>query len=419
MRWWTRSRTRLVAADPGLRRLRRLRSAARVVLGVIVALGLAVPVVSALGQPLTSVALAAVVAMISLLAVNDTGTRAQVITTLLMPLSAVLSLTAAALTTGSTLAGEGVFLVVMFVAVYVRRFGSRATALGMAAFIAYFLALFLRTAPAAVPVMAGASVLGALAALLVRFGLLRERPDRLWTSGVRALQARVRTLLNAMDDLAADPSSLRRRRRVQDELVRLNGTALALETDLDATALPEDRADALRRRLLDVELAAGALVTTLGDLLAEPDAAPQAREALASVGAALHRDPAGAAQVVREVADRLDAERAVGLAMAVRRLASSAADLAAATATLQQPYDRVAPAPDPDGDEDEEDEDGRRLRPTTRMAVQVVCAGAGAIAVGGLVYPGQWCRGSTRAWTAWWPTSRPTCSRWCRCTASG
>ena len=59
MRWWTRSRTRLVAADPGLR---RLRSAARVVLGVIVALGLAVPVVSALGQPFTSVVLAAVAA---------------------------------------------------------------------------------------------------------------------------------------------------------------------------------------------------------------------------------------------------------------------------------------------------------------------------------------------------------------------
>lgn len=172
MRWWTRSQARLVAADPGLR---RLRSAARIVLGVVVALGLAVPAVSVLGQPLTSVALAAVVAMISLLAVDDAGTRAQVITTLLMPLSAALSLTAAGLTTGSTLAGEGVFLVVMFVAVYVRRFGSRATALGMAAFIAYFLALFLRIAPAAVPPTVGAGVLGALAALLVRFGLLRER----------------------------------------------------------------------------------------------------------------------------------------------------------------------------------------------------------------------------------------------------
>ena len=43
------------------------------------------------------------------------------------------------------------------------------------------------------------------------------------------------------------------------------------------------------------------------------------------------------------------------------------AAVVAATATLQQPYDRVEPAPD-DGDEEG---DGRRLRPTTRMALVV------------------------------------------------
>jgi hypothetical protein len=131
-----------------------------------------------------AVAPAAVVAMISMLAVRDRG-RAGVVTTLLLPVAATVSFTLAALTSGSVPAGELVFLAVMFVAVYVRRFGPRALAAGMAAFIGYFLALFLQVRLAAVPAMAGAAAVGAGTALLARHVLLRERPDRAWNSGVR------------------------------------------------------------------------------------------------------------------------------------------------------------------------------------------------------------------------------------------
>ncbi len=155
--------------------------------------------------------------------------------------------------------------------------------------------------------MAGAAVVGACAALLARFVLLPERPDSAWRSGVRALRARVHTLLHAVDALGAEPGSAVRRRRVHDELLRLNATALSLGTTFAALdELPPERADELRRHVLDVELAAGALVTAVDGLVDGPvDAA--ARPAVAQVTAALDHDVAEAARASRD--DRGPARR--------------------------------------------------------------------------------------------------------------
>ena len=392
MGWWRRFLTRLVAADPGMR---RFRAAVQVVVAVVLAIGITLPVLTALHQPLVAVAPAAVVAMVSMLAVR-TGGRDGVITTLLLPVAATVSFTLAALVHGSIRLAELVFLAVMFVAVWMRRFGPRAFAAGMAAFIGYFLALFLQASFAVLPAMAGGAVLGAGAALLARFVLLPERPEKAWHSGVRALRARVHTLLHAVDTLGEEPGSPARRRRVHDELLRLNATALSLGTTFTALdSLPPERADELRRHVLDVELAAGGLVTAVDGLIDEPvDAA--VRPAVAQVTAALERDVAGAVTVSRDIADRLDGAGSPSIGMAVRRLAAAAADLGAATEAMQQDIDvPEEPSPDddrpePPADEPEEPEETRRLLPTTRTAVQVVVAGALSIYIGGLAAPGQW-----------------------------
>jgi Fusaric acid resistance protein-like len=400
VQWWRRSLVRVVAADPGLR---RARAAAQVLVAVLVAVAVALPLLTVLHQPATAVAPAAVVAMVSMLAVRDRG-RTGMVTTLLLPVAATVSFTLAALTVGSTLLRELVFLAVMFVAVYIRRFGPRALAAGMAAFIGFFLTLVIAAPLAAVPAMAEAAVVGAGAALLARHVLLRERADRAWQSGLRALRARVHTLLHAIDDVGDEPDSAPRRRRMHDELLRLNATSLSLASGFDALdALPDDEADDLRRRVLDVELAAGSLVTAVDGLLAEPvDAA--ARPAVARVTAALgEADRPGAvdaAAVSRDVADRLDGAGAPAVGMAVRRLAAAAADLGVATRAVQRAPGALA-AEDEEATEAEEEQDGSDddpadedrpagLRPTTRTAVQVVVAGALSIAVGGLVVPGQW-----------------------------
>jgi len=393
--WRRRFLTRLVAADPGMR---RFRAAVQVIVAVVLAIAVTLPVLTALHQPLVAVAPAAVVGMVSMLAVRSGG-RAGVITTLLLPVAATVSFTLAALVHGSIRIAELVFLVVMFGAVWMRRLGPRWFAAGMAAFIGYFLALFLQASFATLPAMAAAAFVGAGAALLARFVLLPERPEKAWQSGVRALRARVHTLLHAVDALGEESASTAKRRRVHDELLRLNATALSLGTTFTALdALPAERADELRRHVLDVELAAGGLVTAVDGLIDEPvDAA--VRPAVAQVTAALDRDVAEAVTVSRDVADRLDGAGSPSIGMAVRRLAAAAADLGAATQAMQHDVD-IPDEPPPDDDdpeppadepeEPEETEETRRLLPTTRTAVQVVVAGALSIYIGGLVAPGQW-----------------------------
>jgi hypothetical protein len=175
----------------------------------------------------------------------------------------------------------------------------------------------------------------------------------------------VHTLLHAVDALGAEPGSAVRRRRVHDELLRLNATALSLGTTFAALdALPPERADALRRHVLDVELAAGALVTAVDGLVDGPvDAA--VRPAVARVTAALDHDVAAAARASREIADQLDGAGSPAVGMAVRRLAAAAADLGTATLTMQHDTDLPAapdrPTTEP-ADEPEEPEEPRGLR---------------------------------------------------------
>ena len=354
MGWWRRFLTRLVAADPGMR---RFRAAVQVIVAVVLAVGVTLPVLTALHQPLVAVAPAAVVGMVSMLAVRSRG-REGVITTLLLPVAATVSFTLAALVHGSIRIAELVFLVVMFGAVWMRRFGPRWFAAGMAAFIGYFLALFLQASFATLPAMAAAAFVGAGAALLARFVLLPERPEKAWQSGVRALRARVHTLLHAVDALGEESASTAKRRRVHDELLRLNATALSLGTTFTALdALPAERADELRRHVLDVELAAGGLVTAVDGLIDEP--VDLDRHGGASAGRGRRRPryghPGDAAR-----------HRRTGRASRGRRRTGAA------------------------GRRPDEPEETRRLLPTTRTAVQVVVAGALSIYIGGLVAPGQW-----------------------------
>ena len=75
---------------------------------------------------------------------------------------AALSSTVAALLAPDQLASDIVFGVVVFIAVYIRRFGPRGRALGMVAFMAYFFNLFLRAGVHELPWMIVAVLVGTL-----------------------------------------------------------------------------------------------------------------------------------------------------------------------------------------------------------------------------------------------------------------
>ena len=104
--------------------------------------------------------LGVVITMIAARSVNEPDPHRQRITMALLPVPAALSITAAALLAPHKIASDVVFVVVVFAAVYVRRFGPRGRALGMVAFMAYFFTLYLRASISELPWMIGAVVVG-------------------------------------------------------------------------------------------------------------------------------------------------------------------------------------------------------------------------------------------------------------------
>ena len=96
-------------------------------------------VTTATGQPLTVALLGVVITMVAARSVNEPDPRRQRITMGLLPVPAAIAITAAAVLAPHKVASDVVFVVVVFAAVYARRFGTRGRALGMVAFMAYFL----------------------------------------------------------------------------------------------------------------------------------------------------------------------------------------------------------------------------------------------------------------------------------------
>lgn len=152
------------APDPG--RL-RLRSALRGVLGV----GAAVAACGVTGHPLTATVAGGLAALLALFAVTDPTVRGQLVTTALLPAVGMPVLALAAAVQDRQPARDAAFLAVATAAVHARRWGPRGHALGVFAFMTYFLAQFLRTVPAELPGLYSALAVALLTASAVRFGV--------------------------------------------------------------------------------------------------------------------------------------------------------------------------------------------------------------------------------------------------------
>ncbi|MGA5096982.1 FUSC family protein [Streptomyces lavendulocolor] len=153
-----------VAPDPG--RL-RLRSAARAVLGISVA----VAVCGLAGHSLAAAITGGLAALLALFTVTDTTVRGQVITTALLPAVGFPVLAAAAVLHDHPVARDAAFLAVMGAGVYARRWGPRGHSLGVFAFMTFFVTQFLRTMPGQLPELYAAVALSLLCSSAVRFGL--------------------------------------------------------------------------------------------------------------------------------------------------------------------------------------------------------------------------------------------------------
>lgn len=385
----------MIGSDPGLL---RLRMASRTTFALACALAVLFVLTRAMGQPVTVALLGVLITMVSARSVNEPDPRQQQITMALLPIPATLAITAGTLLAPHRLAKDIVFIAVVFVAVYIRRFGARGRALGMVAFMAYFFTLFLRAQAAELPWLIGAVLVGTACSFVVTSYVLPDRPERVLRATMRSLRARMAIVIDTTAEaLQAGRLDERRRRRLRARVARLNETALMvqsqIEDNVNPTVLwPGVSGEQLAQWLFDAELTVER-VATAGARAATADipAATRAElvEALTSLAKAVRLPQRGGLQQTAEQAQRLldqqtDNPAVRRLALAIIATTTAASEVRALVERVETTEPAAASPPAPS----EPEQPG--LRPTTRQAIQVAVAASLAIVVGESVSPDRW-----------------------------
>jgi len=409
------AKDRVAASDPGLGRLKQALSAT-------CAVGTALPVqllvarlVGWSGQmAFAATMFGAVVAMLGSNALVAKGRLAAARTAAFFPLAVAIGLVPATLTGGHRLLQVIGFALALFIAVWVRRFGTDFFFYGFMAWMGFFFATFLQATWALVPELLVASVVSTAWVWLLISTVFHTDPQRVLNSTLGACFARGRAVARECADLleARDAGPRAQRRALRSLAARQAGlaeTALLAEAwSAEPDALPDGwSAAALRRRMLEMQQAverfAGAAVALQGATEALADEARRTVDHLAR-----RRDLAAIA-----ASERLD--RAVDIAREsgdegwwpARHLAYGVREFLRFDAAVDDP-----PELDPGEEEFEataalvfgnlpgapavaRDVPVRaagwnpigRLSMTSRQAVQVMLAGVLAIALGTLLSP--------------------------------
>ncbi|MFC0431596.1 FUSC family protein [Kutzneria buriramensis] len=236
---------RFAAADPGTLRLRQaIRTAASVVL--------AIAALALLGLPITAIMLGTIVAMMSAMSVNDKTARAKAGTFLLLPVSAGVSITTSALLAPWRGIADGAFLVIIFVAVYLRRYAPRGFAVGMVAFMTFFFSLFIHATVPQLPQLLFAVVVALCCSAFSHFVLVPRRPRLNLRRIVVAFRARLAQLVDAAAHLVEEPDD-RRQEQLRKRVARLHECALMVETEL-ADLVEPTQFDQWQMDVVDIEL---------------------------------------------------------------------------------------------------------------------------------------------------------------------
>ena len=407
---WAELRTAATGTDPGLVRLRLATGA---LLSIVLALVLAIGLQRLTGEQPTVVIMAAVLAMVSNIAVNEIAVNRVRVTTALLVLPAMAAVALGTVLAPHRLIADAVFVLIMIGGVYIRRFGPRGFAIGMAAVMAYFFSQFLGAQVSALPWLVLTAAIGVGSTLLVRGFLLTDKPEQTLERLVRAFRARVHSLIFAVAELldADDEDNEHARRDVGRRRTRLNETALLIAEHLER----QDEQGDLEVYVIDAELAAERLADTArylvmtsgrpSDELRRPLLAGlRALGAATATGIAQARVPALLETAQRQVAPLVEQVEGLGddgqrVAFAVSRLGDALAEGRKhhPTAPADDLIDTAAPPTDEDTSEPDDTESraaGPPERPglalTTRQAIQVGVATSLAIIGGELLSPSRW-----------------------------
>ena len=344
---YERARNWTVGSDPGLL---RLRMATRTTGALATALLLLFLLTRATGQPLTVALLGVLISMISARSVNEPDPRRQRITMALLPLPTAVAITAAALLSPHPVAADVGFVLVVFTAAYVRRFGPRGTALGMVTFMSYFFSLYLRAKFSELPWLIGATLVGSLCSFIWSVFLMPDRPESVLRESIRSLRARMAIVVDTTADIVRGGQfDERRGRRLRIRTGRLNATALMVQAQIEdrvnpGALWPGVSGEDLALWLFDAELTVERLATA-GSRAAMADLPAATRAELADTVAMLSR----AVRIPHSHGLLQTAERAQQLIerspdpdeLPLRRLALAIVDTAKATAEVRAQIERV------------------------------------------------------------------------------
>ncbi|WP_152046171.1 FUSC family protein [Aureimonas psammosilenae] len=171
--WFARARALMVASDPTFS---RLRMGARVTLTLIAIIAVLVLVHGFLPLSVAAYGISIITAMQGALQIKDVTNRRRVVTRVYSGVAGFLSVALATFLFSWPILNEAAFLVLVFVAVYTRKYGVRWNAVGMFAFMCYSLGSYMHPTPDELPGVAIAILISGAIAHLIRIAILPERP---------------------------------------------------------------------------------------------------------------------------------------------------------------------------------------------------------------------------------------------------
>ncbi|MYV45814.1 FUSC family protein [Streptomyces sp. SID2888] len=243
-------RDRIAASDPGLLRL-------TAGLRTVAAIALALAVLALLRADVPHLVAAAMSAMVATFAIREKQPSRQAVTLALGLPVALVSVSLGALLNPHLVAGDVFFILLIFSAVYSRRFGDRGTALGLIGFQMYFLSLFVGATPPALPGLYGAIALAFLSSAVVRFALVPQKPASILDRLRRAFRARLAQLIQAQTALVdAGPDDREKAlETVRRRTAALHESAMMIQGRLEQGTADERTARLIQRRIADAEIA--------------------------------------------------------------------------------------------------------------------------------------------------------------------
>ncbi|WP_055590524.1 FUSC family protein [Peterkaempfera griseoplana] len=250
---WTALWDRFTASDPGLIRL-------LAACNTVGAMLLLLAVLAAVHTPVPLLVVGAVTTLACSFAAGEPRLRDQAVTQALGLPTALLSVALASALVSHRVAADVVFVALIFIAVYVRRYGQRGTGLGIIAFQLFFVSQFVQAGPAALPQVCAVVATAFAAGAVVRFGVVRATPERTLRRLQHAFRVRLGRVLDAQAEAAAQGARAPLPDRTGVELsrstARLHECALMIQSRLEAGTPDAATAGLVQRRVAEAEIAA-------------------------------------------------------------------------------------------------------------------------------------------------------------------